>query len=85
MSEVDIDPSYQARRKILDRVLVGAAFDGWTSKTLRDAAIGAGLPKGAHALYFPDGPLEVIGFWAEELNSHVETRLEDLDLSLIHI
>lgn len=81
----DLDPSYAARRKILDRALAAAAFDGWTSKTLRDAAKQAGLPKGSHALYFPDGPLELIGFWAEDLNSHVETTLESLDLDEMKI
>ena len=77
----DLDLSYSARRKILYQALEAAAFDGWTSKTLRDAAIGAGLPKGAHALYFPDGPLELISFWAQELNVHVEETLAGLDLS----
>ncbi len=85
MSEVETDPSYQARRQILDRALVIAAFDGWTAKTLRDAASQAKLPKGSDELYFPDGPLELIGFWAEELNTHTEDTLKGLDLSVMKI
>ena len=85
MSEVETDPSYQARRQILDRALVIAAFDGWTRNTLRDAAAQAQLPKGSDALYFPDGPLELIGFWAEELNTHTEHTLKGLDLSVMKI
>ena len=79
------DPSYAARRDILNHALSIAAFEGWTSKTLREAVSKAGLPKGAEALYFPDGPLELISFWAEELNSRVEETLCELDLSVMKI
>lgn len=85
MTDTKTDPSYIARRAILDRALVIAAFEGWTSKTLRDAAAQAELPKGAEDLYFPDGPLELISFWAEELNVHVEAALGDLDLGSMKI
>ena len=80
-----IDPSLKARRDILSRALVLAAFDGWTSKTLRDAVQQAGLPKGSDALYFPDGPLELISFWGEQLNAHVEEALASLDLASMKI
>lgn len=79
------DPSYIARRAILDRALVLAAFDGWTDRVLQKAAQQAQLPKGAQALYFPDGVLEVIGFWADELNSAAETALGALDLDTLKI
>ena len=85
MPDTQTDSSYAARRAILDRALVIAAFEGWTSKTLRDAVKQAELPKGAGALYFPDGPLELISFWAEELNAHVETVIGALDLSAMKI
>jgi ubiquinone biosynthesis protein COQ9 len=80
-----IDPSLKARRDVLSRALVLAAFDGWTSKTLRDAVKQAGLPKGSDALYFPDGPLELISFWGEQLNAHVEETLAGLDLASMKI
>ena len=46
---------------------------------------GKALPKGADALYFPDGPLELISFWAEELNTAVEVHLSGLDLGSMKI
>lgn len=85
MTTTQTDPSYLARRAILDRALVIAAFEGWTSKTLRAAVAQAELPRGAAALYFPDGPLELISFWAEELNAHVQYTLEGLDLGAMKI
>jgi len=69
------DLSYNARRAILDGALRLAAFEGWTDKTLREATAKAQLPKGAEALYFPDGVLELISFWGEELNHKVDQDL----------
>lgn len=77
--------SYTARRAILDRALDIAAFDGWTSKTLRAAVSKCDLPKGADALYFPDGPLELISFWADELNAQTQNHLDGLDLASMKI
>ena len=68
------DASYKARVDILAAMLPQAAFDGWTQKALRAAVKNTDLPKGAEELYFPEGPLEVIRFWSEQMN-----------LSLIHI
>ncbi len=85
------DFSYTARKAILERALVLAGFDGWTSSMLRRAVVeaklpsGKSLPKGADALYFPDGPLELISFWAEELNTAVESALAELDLGSMKI
>lgn len=73
------------RRAILDAALPIAAFDGWTRKTLREACAACDLPEGADALYFPDGPLELIGFWASECDAAVEAYLGDLDLSSMKI
>lgn len=77
--------SQNTRRAILDAALPIAAFDGWTSKTLRDAVAACDLPKGAEDLYFPDGPLELIGFWASECDAAVESYLGDLDQSEMKI
>ena len=79
------DLSYNARRAILDGALRLAAFEGWTDKTLREATAKAQLPKGAEALYFPDGVLELISFWGEELNHKVDQDLSCLDLSQMKI
>lgn len=86
MSEpLHTDPSYKAQSAILARALIIAPFEGWTAMSLRTAAREAGLPKGADALYFPGGPLELLGFWAGELDRAAEAHLRGLDLDAMKI
>ncbi|WP_017931377.1 COQ9 family protein [Robiginitomaculum antarcticum] len=79
------DPSKTARQSILDAALPIAAFDGWTSKTLREAVAAAGLPKGAEKLYFPSGPVELITFWTAQCDSKTAEALSDMDLASMKI
>ena len=79
------DLSHTAQLAILKAMLPIAAFDGWTAKSLRAAVANTDLPKGADALYFPEGPLDVIAFWANEMNRTVAADLSELDLSSMKI
>ena len=79
------DPSLIARQAILKAMLPIAAFDGWTAKSLREAVSKTDLPQGSDDLYFPEGPLELIGFWAQEINRRVENDLAELDQSEMKI
>jgi len=78
-------PSYDARRAVLGRALKIAPFEGFTRLSLAKAAKEAGLPEGAEALYFPGGPLELLSFWASELDRAAETHLQSLDLGAMKI
>jgi len=73
------DASHKARTDILAAMLPQAAFDGWTQKSLRAAVKDTDLPKGAEELYFPEGPLEVIRFWSEQMNAKIKADLDELD------
>ena len=79
------DASHKARADILAAMLPQAAFDGWTQKSLRAAVKNTDLPKGAEDLYFPQGPVEVIRFWSEQMNAAVETDLAELDQATMKI
>ena len=79
------NPSDKARADILAAALPIAAFEGWSRKTLKDAAIAAGFPDGADELYFPGGPLEVIEYWAEVCDAQVTEALSKLDLDTMRI
>ncbi len=79
------DPSFIARRNILRAMLPIAAFDGWTTKSLRAAVKATDLPKGAGALYFPEGPKDVIAFWAEQMDKQAEESLGAMDLPRMKI
>ena len=79
------DASHKARADILAVMLPQAAFDGWTQKSLRAAVKNADLPRGAEELYFPEGPLEVIRFWSEQMNAKVAADLAELDQDAMKI
>jgi len=84
-TETMTDPSLIARQAILKAILPIAAFDGWTVKSLREAVSQTDLPKGADDLYFPEGPLEVIGFWSEQMNRATANDLAELDQTQMKI
>ena len=73
------DPSDMARQAILAAMLPIAAFEGWTAKSMREAVAQTDLPKGSDDLYFPEGPLELIRFWSEQMNQIAQDELEALD------
>ncbi|GHA92945.1 hypothetical protein GCM10009069_14990 [Algimonas arctica] len=74
-----------ARHAILDAALNDAAFEGWTDVMLGKAALKAGLPKGASALYFPNGVIEVIQFWSDRMDTSARDKIEALDLKTLKI
>lgn len=74
-----------ARNAILDAALSDAAFEGWTDVMLAKAAQKAGLPKGASALYFPDGVIAVIQFWSGRMDVAARAKIEALDLDAMKI
>lgn len=76
---VKTNPSETARQELLAAMLAHVPFDGWTRKALRNAVKDTDLPKGADALYFPGGALEVISYWSEQCDQQVEAHLASLD------
>ena len=81
----ETSPSDKARRAILDAALPNAAFDGWTSKTLREAVKTAGLPEGSEDLYFPGGATELVTYWGEACNDAAAAKLAEMDLASLKI
>ncbi|MBL4854512.1 MAG: COQ9 family protein [Robiginitomaculum sp.] len=79
------DPSHKARFELLEAALIHAPFDGWTSKTLKQAVVDTDLPTGAEELYFPGGPLELIAFWNAGMDAQVKTHMAELDLANMRI
>lgn len=81
----DLNPSDEARHKILTAMLNHAGFDGWTGTALARAVTDADLPEGAQDLYFPAGPLEVIEFWHEQMDIAMTTEMSRYDLLTMRI
>jgi len=74
-----------ARRAILEAALPIAAFDGWTRKTLVEAARETGLPDGADELYLPGGPVELLDFWGRECDDAMAAAYEAADAGAMRI
>jgi len=77
----DQTPSDKARNAILTAALPIAAFEGWTSKTVREAVKAADLPDGAGDLYFPGGATELVTLWAQQCNDAAAAKLAATDMT----
>lgn len=73
------------RNAILTAALPLVAFEGWTDKMLVQAVSDAGLPEGGAELYFPEGVLDLLAFWAESMNQEAEVEIAALDLKSMKI
>ena len=74
-----VNMSKKVRLDILQAMLPHVVFDGWTQKSLRASIKSINLPKGSEELYFPEGALEVIRFWHEQINEFIESNIEALN------
>lgn len=79
------ETALQPRERILNAALDLIPFEGWTDKMLAQAVEAAALPQGADALYFPEGVLDLLAFWSEQLNDEAAEALSKLDLGALKI
>ncbi|MDC0880791.1 COQ9 family protein [Hellea sp.] len=77
--------SKEVRVDILQAMLPIVVFDGWNQKSLRASIKLINLPEGSEELYFPEGALEVIRFWHDQMNEFVKSNLESLNKSEMKI
>ena len=77
--------SKEVRVDILQAMLPIVVFDGWNQKSLRASIKSINLPEGSEELYFPEGALEVIRFWHDQMNEFVKSNLESLNKSEMKI
>jgi ubiquinone biosynthesis protein COQ9 len=61
--------------RILKQALPLVVFEGWTAHTLRQAAIGAGLPAIDAERAFPGGVKECISYWSHQADVQLEATL----------
>ena len=80
-----VNTSKEVRVDILQAMLPIVVFDGWNQKSLRASIKSINLPEGSEELYFPEGALEVIRFWHDQMNEFVKSNLESLNKSEMKI
>jgi len=71
--------------RILEAALMHAAFDGWSSQTLRNAAIDAGVDPATARRLFPRGGDSLLDWLDDWADRHMLARLEGEDLSKLPV
>jgi ubiquinone biosynthesis protein COQ9 len=84
MSEDPIAEDAQ-RAAIIDALLPQVPFDGWTSKALRQALASIGEHPDDAALYFPDGPGEMIEAFSALADARMEAESAQAGLAALRI
>ncbi|HEY4344703.1 MAG TPA: COQ9 family protein [Parvibaculum sp.] len=95
MSEVKRKPGSQGpktgdhietiRAKILAAALPNVAFDGWTTKVMREAADAAGVSHGEMRLAFPGGITDLVDCFLSDGDRRMEEALGKRDLAALKI
>lgn len=78
------DPDTQ-RRALLEQALKIAPFEGWTQSTLNKAEREASLTKGSASLYFPNGVMDMLDFWAADLDAQAAKKIALMDIATMKI
>jgi ubiquinone biosynthesis protein COQ9 len=73
------------RAKILAAALPNVAFDGWTSKVMREAADAADISHGEMRLAFPGGITDLVDCFLADGDRRMEEVLAKLDLGALKI
>ena len=73
------------REKILAEALPHVAFDGWSDKTLREAADRAGASDAELKAAFPRGPVDAIVFFSSDADRRAAEVIEAADLKSMRV
>ncbi|SDD67204.1 COQ9 family protein [Rhodospira trueperi] len=73
------DTMQAIRDAIVDSALIHVAFDGWSGRTLRAAAVDAGFEPGQAERAFPGGAAEAVAHWCNLADRRMEQALREAD------
>lgn len=75
MSDAEQDYLDDTRRSLLDAALAHAAFDGWSNRTLQQAAEDANITPGMADLAFPGGPMDLVRFYWDRTDDRLSREI----------
>lgn len=75
----------QEKAKILAAALPAIPFDGWSWKTLREAAVSSGYDEAMAQRAFPGGPGELLAFFQADIDARLEAVLAKQDLAAMKV
>jgi ubiquinone biosynthesis protein COQ9 len=73
------------RSKILEAALPNVAFDGWTTRLMREAADAAGISHGEMRLAFPGGIVDLVLCFLADGDRRMEEALAKRDLASLKV
>jgi ubiquinone biosynthesis protein COQ9 len=73
------------RAKILAAALPNVAFDGWTTRLMREAADAAGISHGETRLAFPGGILDLVDCFLADGDRRMEEALARRDIAALKV
>lgn len=73
------------RAKLLAAALPNVAFDGWTTRLIRDAAKAAGVSHGDMRLAFPGGAVDLADYFLADGDRRMEAALAKRNLAALKI
>ncbi len=75
----------RARESLLEAALAHVPFDGWTAAALSAGAKDAGLDAATLVRAFPDGAIDLIGYWNARADRRMLTALAGQDLAKLKV
>lgn len=85
VGSASMDHVGKLRADILVAALPNVAFDGWTTKLMREAADAAGVTHGQMRLAFPGGITDLVDCFLEDGDRRMEEALAKQDLASLKI
>ncbi|MBB4285569.1 COQ9 family protein [Roseospira goensis] len=73
------DTMTAVRDAIVENALIHVAFDGWSKRTLRAAAVDAGFEASQADRAFPGGSVDAVAHWCELADRRMEQALAEAD------
>jgi ubiquinone biosynthesis protein COQ9 len=73
------------RQTLLDALLNEAAFEGWSTGSLRDAAARTGTDIGAVELACPRGVIDIFTYWSHKMDQAMVEVLAQTDLAAMRV
>ena len=77
--------SEDLREKLLAEILKHVAFDGWTDKTLHDAAAHLKLDEAQARIAFPRGIVDAITYFSHQADDEAEALILKADLKSMKV
>lgn len=75
----------ELQRRLLDAALPQVPFDGWSDRTLREAAKATGLSEAEVKAAFPRGIIDIVVYYADDADRRMSEAMAGVDLKPLKV